>query len=75
MHVQLIDTAGLSGDEVRVLRAQLTAGFEQWMRERFSVAGIRQLAGDDGTAGVGGVVQAMVSEPRVGAVATHATAE
>ena len=72
---QLIDSAGLSVDEVRVLRAQLTAGFEQWMRERFSVAGIRQLAGEDGTAGMGGVVQAMVSEPRVGAGTVQATTE
>ena len=72
---QLIDSAGLSVDEVRVLRTQLTAGFEQWMRERFSVAGIRQLAGEDGAAGVGGVVQAMVSEPRVSAGTVHTTAE
>ena len=72
---QLIDNASLSVDEVRVLRAQLTAGFEQWMREHFSVAGIRQLAGEDGAASVGGVVQAMVSEPRVGAGTVHVAAE
>ena len=72
---QLIDAAALSVEEARVLRAQLTSGFEQWMRERFSVAGIRQLAGEEGAAGVGGVVQAMVNEARVGPATAQAAAE
>ena len=80
---QLIDSAALSSEEVRQLRSVLTAGFESWLRERFGgVAGIRQwvetaggsgLGGEDGSGGgLGGVVQSMVSEQRVGGGTVHA---